>query len=252
MDVAVVVASGAAERNTGWRAAAAPVVLFVDRPPGAPLVEAHRACWDGAPGDLGAAVSPVAGAAGVAPEPLWAAGAVSVRRDLLEELGGFDERPGDVPDLLLRLRRRRRRVEALAAVAGRWPAWRLGVTMHRVAARHPWLVRTSPPGLATCWLGLVLVCSAAGVRWRLPAAAVVLALAAAASALRRPGALRAVPCELGWLLEGARRGDVRAVWLRVPPATAELPARLGTAARDWTALAAVLSLAVLALAALAR
>jgi hypothetical protein len=259
MDVAVVVASGAGERNAGWRAAPAPVVLFVDRPAGAALVEAHRACWAGAAADLGAAVSPVAAAAGLAPEPLWAAGAVSVRRDLLEGLGGFDERPGprlgrhgEVADLLLRLRRRRRRIEALSPVAGRWSAWWLGVTLHRVAARHTWLVRTSPPGLATGWLGLGLVCAAAGLRWRLPAAAAVWVLAVVASALLRRGALRAVPCDLGWLLEGARRGDVRAVWRRVPPAAADLPVRLDAAGRDWTALAAVLSLAVLALAALGR
>jgi len=229
------------------------VVLFVrgEGPPDDAFVAGHRRCWEDAGDDLGAVVSPPAsGVPAYAPEALWAAGGnLSVRADLLGLVDRFDRDGWDV-DLCLRLRRRRLRVEVGPAAAGAGAsAWRLGVTAHRVAARHAWLARTCPPGAAVAGLGLLGTCLAAAVRWGHPA---VVALGAAVVAVAVVAERDRVAYELGYVLEGMRRGDIRALWRRVPPGRAELPVRLAAATRSWIALAASASLAVLVLAALAR
>ena len=89
---------------------------------------------------------PAAGVPAYAPAALWAAGGnLSVRRDLVDLAADVGEDGWDA-DLCMRLRRRRLRIEVGPPAPGaRCRAWRLGATVHRVAARHPWLPRTCPP-----------------------------------------------------------------------------------------------------------
>jgi hypothetical protein len=251
VEVVAVAAAGASGRNLALAAARAPAVLYAA--PGCRLdgatVAAHLRGWEDADADLGAVVSPAG---------------LSVRRDLLESLGGFDESPslapgGDEVDLCLRMRRRRRRVVELDGPAasgvptGLAGAWRQGRVAHRLAARHPWLPRAHPPGPATAGLGLLAACVLVAVRWRLPAALALPPLTLVAALAPVPGRpswsrLLAAAGDLGYLFEGLRRRDLRALWTRpVPPAAA-----LSGAVGDWVALAAALSLALAGLAWLSR
>jgi hypothetical protein len=251
VQVVAVAAAGAGGRNLGLEAARAPIVLY-----GAPgrrvdeaTVDAHLRRWEGAGDDVGAVVSPAG---------------LSVRRDVLEALGGFDESPslapgGDEVDLCLRIRRRRRRVveldgpPATGVPGGAATAWRQGRVAHRLAVRHPWLPRPCPPGPVVAGLGLLLACLLAAVRWRLPAALALPPLALAAAVAPVPGRppwsrLLAAAHELGYLFEGLGRRDLRAIWARPAPAVAALPGAVG----GWVALAAALSLALAGLALLSR
>jgi hypothetical protein len=283
--------SAAARRNVGLREARTPFVLFVsaDRGAGRAIVDDHVRLWEAAGEELGAVVSPALldGTAGCAaelvPEPPWlAAGDLSVRRDLLELLGGFDESPafgpgGDEADVCVRLHRRRRRIgvcpSGAARAAGRTPgfgrglarAWRMGRVAYRLTRRHPWLARIEPPGFAGSYLALLTVCALAALRWRTPlplalwAGSAVVCLVLASLARSRgwrplPAAVRgrllAASYEMAHLLEGLRWGDPRALGTRVGLPATPVGERLPGAARDWIVLAAAVSLTLLALAAL--
>jgi hypothetical protein len=251
VQVVVAAAAGARGRNLGLDAARAPIVLFAG--PGCRVdeatVDAHLRRWEAAGDDVAAVVSPAG---------------LSVRRGVLESLGGFDESPslapgGDEVDLCLRIRRRRRQVveldgpPATGVPGGVATAWRQGRVAHRLAVRHPWLPRPHPPGPVVAGLGLLLACVLAALRWRLPAALALppLALAAALAAVGgRPlsSRLLAAAHELGYLFEGLGRRDLRALWARPAPPVAALPGAVG----GWVALAAAISLALVGLALLSR
>ncbi|HET6809599.1 MAG TPA: mycofactocin biosynthesis glycosyltransferase MftF [Acidimicrobiales bacterium] len=193
----------AAARNTGWRAAQTPLVLFVDtdcsapRPGGggwlaalgahladpavaavAPRVvadpasaPARLAAYDSvrSPLDLGPAEAPVRPRSRV---PFVPAAALLVRRDALDEVGGFDEelRVGEDVDLVWRLARAgwTVRYEPTATIAhevrpglGAWLHQRFayGTSAAPLEARHP---RAAAPLAVSSWTALAWAAVAAG------------------------------------------------------------------------------------------